>query len=126
MRLRNFIEDVYSWQAVSLLRMYRGALLLHLLDAYASGYTQMLEGCSERMPVAELAGGARIRHIFREIFMKGLDKLNPARYVSFLANSILAKHYANTFAYAHRNMWADCCPSQLLSLCLTMHDFLKG
>lgn len=61
----------------------RGALLLHLLDAYASGYTQMLEGCSERMPVAELAGGARIRHIFREIFMKGLDKLNPARWPTF-------------------------------------------
>ena len=38
----------------------------------------MLEGCSERMPVAELAGGARIRYIFREVFMKGLAELNPA------------------------------------------------
>ena len=65
--------------------MTRGALLLHLLDAYSSGYKQMLEGCSERMPVAELAGGARIRHIFREIFMKGLDKLNPARCLEIIS-----------------------------------------
>jgi len=57
----------------------RGALLLHLLDGYALRYTQMVEGCSEHMPVAELAGGARIRHIFRDIFMKGLEKLDPAK-----------------------------------------------
>ena len=57
----------------------RGALLLQLLDGYALRYTQMVEGCSEHMPVAELAGGARIRHIFRDIFMKGLDKLDPAK-----------------------------------------------
>ena len=54
-------------------------MLLHLLDAYALRYTQMLEGCSEHMPVTELAGGARIRHIFRDIFMKGLDQINPSK-----------------------------------------------
>ena len=48
--------------------LYRGSQLLHLLDAYALQYTQMLEGCSEHLPVTELAGGARIRHIFRNIF----------------------------------------------------------
>lgn len=57
----------------------RGALLLQLLDMYALRYTQMLEGCSEHMPISELAGGARIRHIFRDIFMKGLEEINPAK-----------------------------------------------
>ena len=39
----------------------------------------MLDGRSEAMPVSELAGGARIRHIYQDIFVKGLDQLNPSR-----------------------------------------------
>ena len=66
----------------------RGALLLQLLDAYSVRYTQMLEGCSEHMPVTELAGGARIRHIFQDIFMKGLDQLNPSRLRPCLHDSL--------------------------------------
>lgn len=57
----------------------RGALLLQLLDAYAVRYSEMLEGRSEALPVSELAGGARIRHIFQEIFHQGLTDLNPSR-----------------------------------------------
>ena len=40
----------------------------------------MLEGRSELLPVSELAGGARIRHIFQSIFCDGLDQLNPSRW----------------------------------------------
>jgi len=58
----------------------RGALLLQLLDSYATRYSEMLDGRSEHMPVSELAGGARIRHIFQDIFSKGLDELNPSRW----------------------------------------------
>ena len=58
----------------------RGALLLQLLDSYATRYSEMLDGRSEYMPVSELAGGARIRHIFQDIFSKGLDELNPSRW----------------------------------------------
>ena len=57
----------------------RGALLLQLLDAYAVRYSEMLEGRSEALPVSELAGGARIRHIFQEIFHQGLSDLNPSQ-----------------------------------------------
>lgn len=39
----------------------------------------MLDGRSEALPVSELAGGARIRHIYQDIFVKGLDKLHPSR-----------------------------------------------
>ncbi|CAK0784287.1 hypothetical protein CVIRNUC_007491 [Coccomyxa viridis] len=56
----------------------RGALLLQLLDSYAVRYSEMLDGRSEHLPVNELAGGARIRHIFLDIFMNGLQDLNPS------------------------------------------------
>jgi dynamin 1-like protein len=39
----------------------------------------MLDGRSEHLPVNELAGGARIRHIFLDIFVQGLQELNPSR-----------------------------------------------
>ena len=63
------------------LLLCRGALLLQLLDAYAVRYAEMLEGRSEHLPVNELAGGARIRHIFQEIFVLGLNALDPSRCV---------------------------------------------
>ncbi|BDA44916.1 Dynamin-related protein DNM1 [Coccomyxa sp. Obi] len=56
----------------------RGALLLQLLDSYAVRYSEMLDGRSEHLPVNELAGGARIRHIFLDIFVNGLQELNPS------------------------------------------------
>lgn len=64
----------------------RGALLLQLLDSYATRYAEMLDGRSEALPVSELAGGARIRHIYQDIFVKGLDELNPSRYCCVLSH----------------------------------------
>lgn len=57
----------------------RAALLLQLLDGYATRFVEMLDGRSEALPVSELAGGARIRHIFQEIFVQGLADMDPAR-----------------------------------------------
>lgn len=62
----------------------RGALLLQLLDSYAVRYSEMLDGRSEHLPVNELAGGARIRHIFLDIFVNGLQELNPSRHAPSL------------------------------------------
>lgn len=42
----------------------------------------MLDGRSEQLPTSELAGGARIRHIFQDIFVEGVGELNPSRYLS--------------------------------------------
>lgn len=56
-----------------------GALLLRLLDAYAVRYGEMLDGRSEQLPTSELAGGARIRHIFQDIFVEGVGQLNPSK-----------------------------------------------
>lgn len=60
----------------------RGALLLSILDSYASRYLAALDGHGEHLPITELAGGARIRHIFREIFNTGLDSLDPSAELS--------------------------------------------
>lgn len=45
-------------------------------------YSEMLDGRSEHLPVNELAGGARIRHIFLDIFVNGLQELNPSRHAA--------------------------------------------
>ena len=42
-------------------------------------FSEMLDGRSEHLPTSELAGGARIRHIFQDIFVRGLSDLNPSR-----------------------------------------------
>ena len=71
-------HSAHPWLSLLCL-VCRGALLLQLLDAYAVRYAEMLEGRSEHLPVNELAGGARIRHIFQEIFVSGLNALDPSR-----------------------------------------------
>ena len=55
----------------------RGALLLSILDSYSERFSAMLDGYGEHVPISELAGGARIRHIFQEIFNAGLNALDP-------------------------------------------------
>eukprot|EP00884_Botryococcus_braunii_P002074 jgi/Botrbrau1/11868/Bobra.126_2s0004.2 len=60
----------------------RGALLLQLLDSYAVRYGEMLDGRSVLLPVSELAGGARIRHIFQQIFVNSLNQLDPSSELS--------------------------------------------
>jgi dynamin 1-like protein len=60
----------------------RGALLLTLLDAYATRFIAMLDGKGDCLPINELAGGARIRHIFQEVFNLGLDCLDPCAELS--------------------------------------------
>lgn len=60
----------------------RGALLLTLLDAYATRFIAIMEGKGDCLPINELAGGARIRHIFQEVFNLGLDCLDPCAELS--------------------------------------------
>lgn len=89
--LRNLLEDSLDRRSTELTALgeapptnapsARAALLLQLLDGYATRFIEMLDGRSEALPVSELAGGARIRHIFQEIFVRGLEELDPARWV---------------------------------------------
>ena len=56
----------------------RGGMLLSILDLYTNRLTAALEGRGEDVPLAELAGGARIRHIFLNVFNPILDAMDPA------------------------------------------------
>ncbi|KDD75260.1 dynamin, partial [Helicosporidium sp. ATCC 50920] len=60
----------------------RGAALLTLLDAYARRFGEMLDGRGEHLPVDQLAGGARLRHVFHDIFRGGLEALDPGAQLS--------------------------------------------
>lgn len=60
----------------------RGALLLTLLDAFARRFRETLDGDSDALPTDQLAGGARLRHIFRDILDPGLDALDPTAELS--------------------------------------------
>jgi dynamin 1-like protein len=51
----------------------RGAALLQLLCGYAERFGALLQGHSEDLPLSELMGGARIRHIFQV----GFDAAKP-------------------------------------------------
>ncbi|KAF8057938.1 DRP3A [Scenedesmus sp. PABB004] len=57
----------------------RGAALLQMLCGYAERFGALLQGHSEDMPLSELMGGARIRHIFQEVFGRQLRTLDPFR-----------------------------------------------
>eukprot|EP00879_Flechtneria_rotunda_P015506 GHRR01016216.1.p1 GENE.GHRR01016216.1~~GHRR01016216.1.p1 ORF type:complete len:589 (+),score=198.40 GHRR01016216.1:203-1969(+) len=57
----------------------RGAALLQMLCGYAERFGALLQGHSEDMPLSELMGGARIRHIFQEVFGRQLRSLDPLR-----------------------------------------------
>jgi hypothetical protein len=46
-------------------RARSGAALLQLLCGYAERFGALLQGHSEELPLSELMGGARIRHIFQ-------------------------------------------------------------
>jgi hypothetical protein len=77
--------------------------LLQLLDSYATRYAEMLDGRSEALPVSELAGGARIRHIYQDIFVKGLDELNPSRCSSL--NPMLAACWSSNKRAVCNRVW---------------------
>lgn len=56
-----------AWTATDLLCTHccSGAALLQMLCSYAERFGALLQGHSEDMPLSELMGGARIRHIFQ-------------------------------------------------------------
>ena len=60
--------------------MNRGALLLSILDSYANGFAASLDGKArdDYSKNDALRGGARIRHIFLNVFNPALDEMDPA------------------------------------------------
>ena len=56
----------------------QGALLLKMLTEYAQLFGNHLDGQDGNLPANEVAGGARIRHIFQNIFVKELKGVDPS------------------------------------------------
>jgi len=55
----------------------QGAFLLQILNKYTEAFNSIVDGKSEDMSTAELAGGARIHYIFQSIFVKCLEEVDP-------------------------------------------------
>uniref|UniRef100_A0A7I4CEI4 Dynamin-related protein 3A n=1 Tax=Physcomitrium patens TaxID=3218 RepID=A0A7I4CEI4_PHYPA len=55
----------------------QAALLLGIITKYSSDYQSIVEGNYEEMSTTELSGGARIHYIFQEIFVRGLEEVDP-------------------------------------------------
>lgn len=55
----------------------QGAMLLQILTQFSEGIQASLDGRSTDLPDSELSGGARIHHIFQDIFVPTLDMVDP-------------------------------------------------
>ena len=60
----------------------RGALLLQLLCDYSDRFSSMLSGTCDELPTGELAGGARIRAVFLDVFGRAMRELRPLQELS--------------------------------------------
>ena len=60
----------------------QGGLVLSMLHKYSSTISASLAGNAEDMSTTELMGGSRINFILREIFVKGLNALDPTAVLS--------------------------------------------
>ncbi|WCJ30437.1 dynamin related protein [Euphorbia peplus] len=68
--LQTYGEDINS-------KAEQGLILLNILRNYYEGFTAMVDGKSQEIYTKELFGGARIQCIFRSIFPKSLEGVNP-------------------------------------------------
>jgi Dynamin central region len=53
----------------------RSTLLLSLLSEYSETYSQLLDGKREDLHTEELAGGAKIRHVFHKVLKDMLNQV---------------------------------------------------
>ena len=71
------LESLGEWTHADS-RSAQGALLLKMLTEYAECFSNHLDGQDGLLPANEVAGGARIRHIFQNIFVKELQSVDPS------------------------------------------------
>ena len=78
-REENFhkLQSLGDWSGLDS-KSAQGALLLKMLTEYSQLFGNHLDGQDGNLPANEVAGGARIRHIFQNIFVKELKGVDPA------------------------------------------------
>ena len=57
-------------------------MVLEKLHGYAAGFTKSVVGKSDDLSTSSLEGGARIHFVLQDIFVKGLESLDPTRAMS--------------------------------------------
>jgi dynamin 1-like protein len=55
----------------------RGPLILQLMTKFASSFIASIEGTSSEISTKELCGGARIYHIYHDVFGQSLTQIDP-------------------------------------------------
>ena len=60
----------------------QSAMVLEKLHGYAAGFTKSVVGKSDDLSTSSLEGGARIHFVLQDIFVKGLESLDPTRAMS--------------------------------------------
>lgn len=56
---------------------HRGTLILKLMTQFARDFVASIDGTSVDISTKELCGGARIYHIFHDVFGHALESINP-------------------------------------------------
>ena len=56
--------------------------ILELIGFYAREYADTMEGRSNEGNAVEMQGGARINHIFHDVFRKAIDSIDPFEYLT--------------------------------------------
>jgi|TARA_B110000967_G_scaffold11370_1_gene11139 dynamin 1-like protein len=60
----------------------QAAMVLEKLHGYAARFTKAVAGKNEDLNTTALEGGARIHYVLQDIFVKGLESLDPTRAMS--------------------------------------------
>lgn len=60
----------------------QAAMVLEKLHGYAASFTKAVAGKNEDLNTTALEGGARIHYVLQDIFVKGLESLDPTRAMS--------------------------------------------
>ncbi|PRT53538.1 Dynamin-related protein DNM1 [Wickerhamiella sorbophila] len=61
----------------------QGPLILHLMTKFAGTFVASIDGSSSEISTKELCGGARIYHIFNNIFVASLNDIDPIASLSY-------------------------------------------
>lgn len=61
----------------------QGPLILHLMTKFAGTFVASIDGSSPEISTKELCGGARIYHIFNNVFVASLNDIDPIASLSY-------------------------------------------
>lgn len=70
-------QELAQFGDVGMGDQHRGTLVLRLMTNFARDFVSSIDGTSLEISTKELCGGARIYHIFHDVFGHALESINP-------------------------------------------------